>query len=87
MYVISRKKLRKAATRHADLEAPPDKQVQGSGGCSNDFSRADATGKWTGLDIKGKQLRLIAEINDSYGRLYIQQVLTHSECSRGGWKR
>jgi mRNA interferase HigB len=78
MQVISRKKLRPAATRHADLEAPLDAWFRIAnkatwrdlGDIRKTFSSADATGKWTGLNIKGKQHRLIAEINYLYGRLY-----------------
>jgi mRNA interferase HigB len=94
MHLISRKKLR-PATRHADLEAPLDAWFRIANKATwrdlvdvrKTFSSADATGKWTGLNIKGKQYRLIAEINYLYGRLYIRHVLTHSEYSRGDWKR
>ena len=95
MHVISRKKLKEAATRHADLEAPLDAWFRiGKKATWRDlsdvrktFSSADAVGKWTVFNIKGNQYRLIAEINYLYGRLYIRHVLTHSEYSRGGWKR
>lgn len=95
MHVISRKKLGQAATQHADLEAPLDAWFRIANKATwrdlvdvrKTFSNADAIGKWWDLHIKGKQYRLIAEINYLYGRLYIRHVLKHSEYSRGGWKR
>jgi mRNA interferase HigB len=95
MHVISRKKLKEAATRHVELEGPLDawfriakKAVwKNLADVRKTFSTADAVGKWTVFNIKGNQYRLIAELNYLYGRLYVRQVLTHSEYGRGGWKR
>ncbi len=95
MHVISRKKLKDAAARHGDLEAPLDAwfRIAKKAAWRNladvrrTFSSADGVGKWTVFNIKGIQYRLIAEINYGHGRLYIRHVLTHSEYSRGGWKR
>jgi mRNA interferase HigB len=95
MHVISRKKLKDASGRHADLEGPLDAWFRIAKKAAwktladvrRTFSTADAVGKWTVFNIKGNQYRLIAEINYSYGRLYIRHVLTHSEYDRGGWKR
>ena len=95
MHVISRKKLKEAATRHADLEAPLDVWFRIAKKAAwrdlsdvrKTLSSADTVGKWTVFNIKGNQYRLIAEINYLYGRLYIRHALTHSEYSRGGWKR
>ena len=94
MHVISRKKLKEAAARHADLEGPLDawfriaqKAEWGSlTDVGKTFSSADAVGKWTVFNIKGNQYRLIAEINYVFGRVYIRRVLTHAEYDRGGWK-
>ena len=94
MHVISRKKFKEAAFRHADLEGPLDAwfrvakkavwrslaEVRGT------FSSADTVGKWTVFNVKGNQYRLIVEINYSSGRIYIRHVLTHTEYDRGGWK-
>lgn len=95
MHVISRKKLKEAATRHVELEGPLDawfriakKAVwKNLADVRKTLSSADAVGKWTVFNIKGNQYRLIAEINYLYGRLYIRHVLTHAEYDRGGWKR
>ena len=95
MHVISRKKLKEAATKHAELESPLDAWFRIAKKAAwktladvrRTFSSADAVSKWTVFNIKGNQYRLIAEINYLYGRLYVRHVLTHSEYDRGGWKR
>ena len=95
MHVISRKRLKEAAERHAGLEGPLDAWFRiakkaawkNLGGVRKTFSSADAVGKWTVFNIKGNQYRLITEINYGSGRIYIRHVLTHAEYDRGGWKR
>jgi mRNA interferase HigB len=95
MHVISRKRLKEAAERHADLEAPLDAWFRiakkatwtNPADVRTTFSSADSVGKWTVFNIKGNQYRLIAEINYLFGRIYIRRVLTHAEYDRGGWKR
>jgi mRNA interferase HigB len=95
MHVISRKRLKEAAERHADLESPLDAWFRiakkatwtSLADVRATFSSADSVGKWTVFNIKGNQYRLIAEINYLFGRIYIRRVLTHAEYDRGGWKR
>jgi mRNA interferase HigB len=94
MHVISRKKLKEAVARHADLEGPLDAWFRiaktalwrSLPDVRKTSSTADAVGKWTVFNIKGNQYRLITEINYRYGRIYIRHVLTHAEYDRGGWK-
>jgi mRNA interferase HigB len=95
MHVISRKKLKDAASRHIDLEGPLDAWFRIAKKAEwktlmdvrKTLSSADAVGKWTVFDIKGNEYRLIAEINCLFGRIYIRHVLTHAEYDRGGWKQ
>jgi len=96
MHVISRKKLKEAATRHGDLEGPLDAwfRIAKRAWWKNlidvrrkTFSNADDVGKWTVFNIKGNQYRLIVEMNYRSGRIYIRHVLTHAEYDRGGWKQ
>jgi mRNA interferase HigB len=94
MHVISRRRLKEAATRHGDLEGPLDAWFRIAKKAlwrnleevRKTFSSADTVGKWTVFNIKGNQYRLIAEINYVFGRIYIRHVLTHAEYDRGGWK-
>ncbi|HTW32014.1 MAG TPA: type II toxin-antitoxin system HigB family toxin [Candidatus Sulfotelmatobacter sp.] len=94
MHVISRKKLKEAVFRHAELESPLEawfriakKAMWTLSEVRGGFSTADAVGKWTVFNIKGNRYRLITEINYSSGRIFVRHVLTHSEYDRGGWKQ
>ena len=95
MHVISRKRLKEASARHADLEGPLDawfRIVKTASWKSlpdvrRTFSSADAVGKWTVFNIKGNAYRLITEINYRTGRIFLRQVLTHAEYTKGGWKK
>ena len=94
MHVISRKKLKEAATRHSDLEAPLDvwfriakrASWQTLADVRKTFSSADSVEKWTVFNIKGNNYRLITEINYRFQRIYIRHVLTHSEYDQKRWK-
>jgi mRNA interferase HigB len=95
MHVISRKKLREAAVRNEELEGPLDAWFRIAKKASwksvsdvrRTFANADVVGKSTVFNIKGNQYRLIAEINYTFGRIYIRHILTHSEYDRGRWKQ
>lgn len=95
MHVISRKKLKEAAAKHASLEAALDTwfRVAKRAAWKNlnevrlAYPSADAVGKFTVFNIKGNECRLIAEINYHSGRVFVRQVLTHAEYSKGKWKR
>jgi mRNA interferase HigB len=94
MHVISRRKLKEAATRHGDLEGPLDAWFRIAKKATwrnlaevrKTFSSRDSVSKWTVFNIKGNQYRLITEINYVFGRIYIRHVLTHAEYDRGSWK-
>jgi len=95
MHIISRKKLRDAATRRSELEGPLDAWFRiakkapwrSLADVRKTFSNADAVGKWTVFNIKGNRYRLITEINSEFGRIYIRHVLTHAEYNREAWKQ
>jgi mRNA interferase HigB len=95
LHVISRKRLKEAAARHNDLEAPLDVWFRVAKRASwrtladvrRTFSSSDAVGKWTVFNIKGNKYRLIAEINYRFQRIYIRHVLTHAEYDQEKWKQ
>ena len=95
MHVISRKKLKEAASRYSALEGPLDAwfRIAKKATWKNltdvrrTFATADAVDRWTIFNIKGNQYRLIAEINYTFGRIYVRHVLSHAEYDRGGWKQ
>jgi mRNA interferase HigB len=95
MHVISRKKLKEAAARYSDLEAPLDvwfriakrASWQNLSDVRKTFSSADLVEIWTVFNIKGNNYRLITEINYKFQRIYIRHVLTHADYSKGYWNR
>jgi len=80
MHVISRKRLKEAATRHPDIEPALDAWFriakrsvwQDLVDVRKTFSTADAVEKWTVFNIKGNRYRLITEINYKFRRVYIR---------------
>ena len=96
MHLISRKKVREAATRHRDLEAPLDvwfriakkASWQNLADVRKTFASADLVNRWTVFNLKGNRYRrLITEINYRSQRVYVRHVLTHAEYDREEWKQ
>jgi mRNA interferase HigB len=93
LHVISRKRLLEAAERHADLGEPLDVWYRVAKNAEwkslmdvrRALSTADAAGRFTVFNIKGNAYRLITEINYQTGRIFLRDVLTHAEYSKGGW--
>jgi len=94
VHIISRKALKMAVTRHADLEVPLDtwyrnaKKAQWKSltDVRRTYPYADLVGKYTLFNIKGNEYRLIVTINYQTGRVFIRHVLTHAEYDRDRWK-
>jgi len=95
LHIISRKKLKEAATRHGDIEAPLDvwfriaKRAlwQNLTDVRKTFASADSVSRWTVFNIKGNRYRLITEINYKFQRIYVRHVLTHAEYDQEEWKQ
>lgn len=51
-----------------------------------DSSGADQVGRRTVFNIGGNKFRLIARVNYEFAKVYILQILTHSDCDKEGWK-
>jgi len=94
LHVISRKKLLEAAERHGDNGTALDiwyriaKKAEWKKlmDVRRVFPTADAAGKFTVFNIKGNAYRLVSEINYRTGTIFLRQVLTHAEYSKGAWK-
>lgn len=48
---------------------------------------ADLVGSLVVFNIGGNKVRLIAAIHFNRGKIYIREILTHSEYDRGDWKQ
>ena len=51
------------------------------------FPSADHVGDLIVFNIGGNKYRLIASIHFNRGKVYVRNVLTHSEYNRGAWKQ
>jgi mRNA interferase HigB len=95
LHIISRKKVREAATRPRDLEAPLDvwfriakkASWQNLADVRKTFASADLVNRWTVFNVKGNRYRLSTEINYRSQRVYVRHVLTHAEYDREEWKQ
>jgi mRNA interferase HigB len=96
LHIIRRKKLREAATRYRDLEAPLDvwfriarkASWQNLADVRKTFASADLVNRWTGFNVKGTRYRrLVTEINYRSQRVYVRHVLTHAEYDREEWNQ
>ena len=95
MRVISRKALKVFAARHKDAETSLDtwyriaKQATWSNitEVRKVYPHADAVGKFTVFNIRANHYRVITEINYERQKVYIRNVLTHSQYDQGTWKR
>ena len=52
-----------------------------------DFAHADAVGRRTVFNIHGNAYRLISRVNYQTKRVFILHILTHTQYSKGDWKR
>jgi mRNA interferase HigB len=94
VHVISRKALKDAVTRHADLEASLDtwfhtaKKAQWKSltDVRKTYPHADPVGEYTIFNIKGNAYRLIVKIHYQTGRIFIHDVLAHAEYDKDRWK-
>ncbi|MFP5229049.1 MAG: type II toxin-antitoxin system HigB family toxin [Acidobacteriota bacterium] len=95
MHVISRKRLLEATRRHPELGPPLDvwyRIARRVAWRSLDAVRrtspsADAVGKQTVFNVKANSYRLIVEINDRTGRIFVRDILTLAEYDKGQWKQ
>jgi mRNA interferase HigB len=94
MHVISRKKLREFAERHADILTPLDDwykiakvaQWKNLTEVRQFYPSADLVGNFTVFNIKGNDYKLIVSIDYQKQIIYIKYVLTHAEYDKDKWK-
>ena len=96
MHVITRKRLNKFATKHADAEGALDvwyrlmriKRYTNPAEVKADFTTASFLGAWrTVFNLGGNKYRLVVDIRYELGRVYVRDVLTHAEYTRRSRKR
>lgn len=94
MHVISRKALKEAVTRHADLEAPlhtwysiaKKAHWKNLTDVRQTYPHTDVVGDLTVFNIKGNEYHLIVKIEYRFSTIFIREVLTHAEYDKDRWK-
>jgi mRNA interferase HigB len=92
--VISRKKLKEAASTHAEVTPALNAwyriarraKWKSLADVRVTWSSADIYGECTIFNIKGNKYRLIVWINFYTQKIFIRHVMTHAEYTKGGWK-
>lgn len=94
MHIITRKRIMQAATLHKDCATALSGwyQTMKSANFANfselkaSFNTVDKVEHLFVFDIGGNKLRLIAAIHFNTGKVFIREILTHSEYGKGKWK-
>ena len=94
MHVITRKRLLEFSEKFPDAGEPLDRwyrivkrtDFKSLAGLRKTFPHADQVGRLIVFNIGGNKYRLITYIVFSRKRIYIRNVLTHSEYDKGKWK-
>lgn len=94
MHIISRKKLNEFAQKHPESQSALKEwyqrmktgQFKSIAELRTIFPSADKVGKLTVFNIGGNKIRLIAAIHYNRQKVYIRNVLTHSEYNQNKWK-
>lgn len=94
MHVITRRRLREFWIRNPDAEAPLRRwyalaetaEWKSFAELRRTFPSADQVGRVVVFNIGGNKYRLIAAIHFDRRKMFIRNVLTHAEYSRGEWR-
>jgi mRNA interferase HigB len=95
MHVISRKALRLFWQQYPDSQSPLTRwfkimkltDFRSLQALRATFPSADRVGDLIVFNIGGNKYRLIASIHFNRGKVYVRNVLTHTEYNRGAWKQ
>jgi mRNA interferase HigB len=93
MHVISRKALRDAEEKHADLKGPlgtwfkvaKKAEWKNIEEVRKTYRDTDPVGPYTVFNIKGNSYRLVVKIEYEFALIFVKQVLTHAEYDKKDW--
>ena len=95
MNVISKRGLFEKASRHPDVtvaiqdwfDAARAAEWRNLEEVRQTYPATDMVGALAIFNIKGNRYRLIARMAFPYRRIYIKELLTHAEYTKGAWKK
>jgi mRNA interferase HigB len=91
MHVISRKKLREFWAEHDAAERPLSDWFRNVSRITwtrfaelrETYASADQVGEYVVFNLGGNKYRLVAEVNDKSGLVFIREMFTHKEYDDG----
>ena len=94
MHIITRKRILEFSQRYPEAERPLDRwyriakrtTFESFPDLRRTFRSADQVGKLTVFNIGGNRFRLVTYIVYAKKRVYIRDILTHTDYDRGRWK-
>jgi mRNA interferase HigB len=94
VHIVSIKRLKEFWTKHRDAETPlrawfrvaRTARWKNLAQVRKVYPHADDVDGLTVFNIGGKKYPLIVKIQYKKGRIFVRQILTHSEYDKGGWK-
>lgn len=94
MHIITRKRILEFGQKHSEAERPLDRwyriakrtNFESFPDLRRTFRSADQVGKLTVFNIGGNRFRLVTYIVYAKKRIYIRDILTHTDYDRGRWK-
>lgn len=94
MHIITRKRILEFSQKHSEAERPLDRwyriakrtNFESFLDLRRTFRSADQVGKLTVFNIGGNRFRLVTYIVYAKKRIYIRDILTHTDYDRGRWK-
>lgn len=94
MHIITRKRILEFSQKHSEAERPLDRwyriakrtNFESFPDLRRTFRSADQVGKLTVFNIGGNRFRLVTYIVYAKKRIYIRDILTHTDYDRGRWK-
>ena len=95
MHIITQKRIWRAKELHKEAESALDgwyrimakNEFKSFAQLKEAFGGVDKVGDKYVFDIGGNKLRLIAGIHFNRQKVYIREILTHTEYDKGKWKK
>lgn len=94
MHLITQKRLRSAWEKYLDAEKALRKwfteirylRFQNFAELRRRYPSTDQVGRLTVFNIKGNHYRLIVRIEYAFGKVFVQDFLTHADYDKDNWK-
>jgi mRNA interferase HigB len=94
MHIITQKRIKDAAERHKDCASALEQwyqvmkkaEMQDFSQLKALFNSVDKVGDLYVFNVGGNKLRLIAAIHFNRQKVFIREILTHTEYDKGKWR-